>query len=398
MTTPQPAGRPDASEPADPAVRAAGPRLLRLFEVRGVGVFVAPSWILVLGFITVTYGTFLHDVIPGSSIAAGYALALLFGVLIGASIVLHELGHTLVSLALGLRVKRIVVFLLVGVSELDGEPRRPRDEFAIAAAGPVASFVLAALCWLLSRLTPDQSAVDVMLLMTGWSNLIIAVFNVLPGLPLDGGRLLQATVWRLSRSRLVGIRIGARAGRGLAVLLTAAVVFGSVALHGNGVDGFTVTVLGLMVAGFLWFGAGQALRSAELSDKTGRLNLHRLIRPSVYLPGTTPVSEAVRYAAQVRASGIVVVDSDGRSRAIVDENQVAKIRHDQRPWTTLAEVSRPLQSGLILRDDLPGDQVLAAVRSNPATEYLIIGTDGVSRGVLATSDLARALGLRYRTN
>ena len=108
------------------------------------------------------------------------------------------------------------------------------------------------------------------------------------------------------------------------------------------------------MAGFLWFGAGQSLRSAELASRTEQLDLDRLIRPSVYLPGTVPVSEAMRCAAETRTSGIVVIDGDGRSRAIVDESEVAKLGYRQRPWTTLAEVSRPLQHGLILRDDLSG--------------------------------------------
>jgi len=391
MSTPQPTSAP-------PGGATGGRRLVRLGSVAGVGIFVAPSWLFILAFVTLTYGDFLHQLVDGSSETAGYALALAFGLIIGASIVLHELGHTLVSLLVGVRVKRIVVFLLVGVSELDGEPRRPRDEFAIAAAGPLTSFVLAAVCWLLSLLAPDGSAPAVLLLMTAWSNLTIAVFNALPGLPLDGGRLLQAAVWRISHNRLTGIRIGAQAGRVLAGLLTLGVLFGGAAVRRSNADSFTFTVLGLMVAGFLWFGAGQSLRSAELADRTGQLHLSQLIRPAVYLPGPTPVSEALRYAGQLRATGIVVIDSDGRSRAIVDESQVAGLRSDQRPWTSVADVARPLQPGLILREDLPGEQVLAAVRRLPANEYLVIGSDGVSRGVLAASDLARALGLRFRTN
>lgn len=385
-------------KPEQPESAAAGPRLIKLASFFGVGVYVTPSWLLIVGLITLSYGSFLHDVIPGLSTQNGYLLALVFALMIGVSVVLHELGHTVVSLLLGLRVKRIVVFLLGGVSELEGESRRPRDEFAIAAAGPAVSFLLAAGCWGLSLLPPDSSAAQVLLLLAAWSNLVIAGFNVLPGLPLDGGRLLQALIWTVSRSRLTGVRIAAQCGRGLAVLVVVAVVISNATLRRSGADTLTVAVLGLTVGGFLWFGASQTLRSAELASRTDRLDLNRLIRPSVYLPGTTPVSEAMRYAAETNASGIVVVGSDGHSRAIVDEAEVAKLGFRQRPWTTLADVSRPLQNGLILRDNLPGEALLAAVRRTPSTEYLIIGDDGVSRGVLAISDLARALGLRYRIN
>jgi len=182
-------------------------RLLRLGSVLGVPIFITPSWLLIVAFITLSYAGFLRDQITGASTSTSYLLALLFAVGLGASVVLHELGHTVVSRLLGLRVRRIVVFLLGGVSELEGQAGRPRDEFAIAAAGPAVSFLVAAACWLASLPSDSSSAAGVLLLLLAWSNLVIAGFNVLPGLPLDGGRLVQAVIWRFSRSRLTGIRI-----------------------------------------------------------------------------------------------------------------------------------------------------------------------------------------------
>lgn len=376
-------------------------RLIRLGSVLGVPVFITPSWLLVVAFVTVSYAGLFKDQIRTISTANSYLLALLFALALGASVLLHELGHTVVSRLLGLPVRRIVVFLLGGVSEIDGEPRRPRDEFAIAAAGPLVSFLLAAGCWAVGQWPDPASASGVLLQLLAWSNLVIAVFNVLPGLPLDGGRLVQALIWTVSRSRLTGVRLAAWSGRGVAVLLALAILFGNAAMdqrRGSDLGTMTATVLGFAVAGFLWFGAGQTLRNAELGARTAELQLGHLIRPSIYLPARTPVSEAVRLAAESRAAGIVVVDETGRSRAIVREAEIARIESRRRPWTTLAEVSRSLEPGLIIADDLPGSQVLAAVRSTPATEYLIIGRDGVSRGVLALSDLARALGLRHSVN
>jgi hypothetical protein len=89
----------------------------------------------------------------------------------------------------------------------------------------------------------------------------------------------------------------------------------------------------------------------------------------------------------------VVVDSSGRSRALVRESDITGLDPVQRPWATLADVSRPLEPGLIMADTLSGEALLSAVRAVPASEYLVVGSDGISRGVIATSDLARALGL-----
>lgn len=362
----------------------------------GVPIFITPSWLLVAGFITISYAGFLRERIPGVSEGTSYALSLVFATLLAASVLLHEVGHTVVSTVIGLPVRRIVVFLLGGVSEIEGEADRPRDEFAIAAAGPLVSLLLAVGCWGMSLLLPAQSAAAVLLLLLAWSNLIMAVFNVLPGLPLDGGRLVQALIWKLGGSRLTGIRVAAWSGRVVAGLLGLAVVLGHTFLGGDSpADMATVasTVMGFAVVAFLWFGASQSLRMAELSARADSLRLGQLLRPSLYLPPYTPVSEAVRQTAVTGATGIVVIDGQGRSRAIVDEAQIARIPADRRPWVSLSEVARELEPGMLLSEDLFGEGLIDTLRGNPASEYLVVGQDGVARGIVTAVDLARALGL-----
>ena len=362
----------------------------------GVPIFVTPSWLLIAAFITISYADFLHTQVRGLSDVGSYALALVFAVALAASVLAHELGHTVVSRAFGLTVRRIVVFLLGGVSEIEGEPARPRDEFAIAAAGPAVSFVLAGLCWAASLPVAASGSLGVMLSLLAWSNLVIAIFNVLPGLPLDGGRLVQALVWMLGHDRDRAAVVAAWSGRVMAVVLAALVVLGNALLSQNRSLSFTdlgAAAMGFAIAAFLWLGASQTLRAAGVSAKARALHTWRLVRPAVYLPGTTPVSEAVRQLTLAGAGGIVVVDAAGRSRAVVQESQVRRLDPAQQPWLTVADVARPLESGLILDDTLTGDALLEAVRNHPASEYLVVGADGTTRGLLATTDLARALGL-----
>jgi Zn-dependent protease len=371
-------------------------RLLKLGSVLGVPIFVTPSWLLVAAFITVSYADFLHSQVSGLSSGGSYALALVFAVALAVSVLAHELGHTVVSRALGLTVNRIVVFLLGGVSEIEGEPQRPRDEFAIAAAGPAVSFVLAGVCWAASLTTASATSLGVMLSLLAWSNLVIAVFNVLPGLPLDGGRLVQAVVWMIGHSRNRGAVVAAWSGRVVAVLLGLMVLLGNAVLSQDRSLSFTsigAAAMGFAIAAFLWLGASQTLRAAEVAGRAETLGAAALLRPAIYLPSSTPVSEAMRQVGEARAAGIVVIDSHGRSRALVRESQIRQLDPDHRPWLTLADVSRPLEPGLILDETLTGEALLDAVRAHPASEYLVVGTDGTSRGMLATNDLARALGL-----
>jgi Zn-dependent protease len=376
--------------------RPEGGRLLRLGSVAGVPIFLTPSWLLIAAFITVSYADFMHDQVSDVSSAGAYGLALIFAVALAVSVLAHELGHTLVSRALGLDVTRIVIFLLGGVSEIDGDPARPRDEFAIAAAGPFVSFVLAASCWLIGLPVAAHTSFGVMLTLLGWSNLVIAVFNVLPGLPLDGGRLVQSAVWASGRSRSSGAIVAARCGRVVAVLLAVGVLSANVALGNRNTASITTlgaAAMGFAVAAFLWLGASQTLKVTAVSQLAAQLQVNSLLRRAVYLPATTPVSEALRQVAEASASGIVVIDGASRSRGLVREADVRTLEPAQRPWRTLAELSRPLEPGLIIDDHLDGPGLLAQLRANPASEYLVVGADGASRGVIATSDVARALGL-----
>lgn len=386
-----------SSHSSEPGRRpGSGAGLLRIGSVLGVPIFVTPSWLLVAAFITFSYAGFLREQVPGASQAASYGLSLLFATALAVSVLLHELGHTVVSQVVGLPVRRIVVFLLGGVSEIEGEASRPRDEFAIAAAGPLVSFLLAGACWSTSLLPAHESALAVLLLLLAWSNLVIAVFNVLPGLPLDGGRLVQSLIWMLGSSRLTGVRIAAWSGRGVAVLLGLAVLFGNAVRGGNSpaaLSSVAATAMGFAVVAFLWIGAGQTLRMAELDARAAKLRIGDLVRPTLYLPADTPVSEAVRQAADTAASGIVVIDGQGRSRALVDEAQIALIEASRRPWTALSQVARELEPGLILPEALSGQPLIETLRSHPASEYLVVGSDGVARGIVTAVDLARALGL-----
>jgi Zn-dependent protease/CBS domain-containing protein len=373
-----------------------GSRFLRLGSVIGVPIFVTPSWVLVTIFITITYSDFLRTQISGLMPAVSYLLSFVYAITLALSVLVHELGHTFVSKALGLPVRRIVVFLLGGISEIEGEAKRPRDEFAIAAAGPAMSFVLAAAFWAAALPLPSGHAVTVLLELLAWSNLVIAIFNVLPGLPLDGGRLVQAGIWSIGHSRYRGVFVAAWSGRVVAVLLGLAVLVSNTALtRGRPIDVSTVgaTVLAFGVAAFLWLGASQTLRTAGVINRAEQLQVARLVRPAVYVPASTPLSEGLRLLSQSGSRAIVVVDSLGRCRAIVREDAVIAVPPERRPWTTVGDVSRPLVAGLVLPADLTGPQLLERVQDEPGSEYLVLAADGSTQGVIATDDVAAALGL-----
>jgi Zn-dependent protease len=352
----------------------------------GVPIYFAPSWLLIAGFLTVYYGRLVQDSVTGISSSSAYLLAFTYAVLFALCVLAHELGHTAMSLALRRPVRRVVIFLLGGVSEIEREPDRPRDEFLISVAGPLVSAVLTVVAGFATLAVQADSMPGVLVALLFWSNLIVLAFNLLPGLPLDGGRLLRSVVWAIGTSRLTGTRVGAVTGRVLAVV---------VAATGLIIDRTTLGVgaglLSILLAMYMWVAAGQALRAAEIIDRVPTVDLEQLLRPGLLVPSDISVAEALRRIWSGHARGLVLVDSHDRPAAIVDEAQIASVPADRRPWTQLTAVARPLETGLVLPLTLTGEDLLDAVRRTPANEYLIVNGDGSPAGILSTIDLARAL-------
>jgi Zn-dependent protease len=352
----------------------------------GVPIYFAPSWLLIAGLLTVYYAPIVRDVVPDIGSGSSYGVAFLFAVLFALCVLAHELGHTAVSLALGQPVRQVVIFLLGGVSEIERDPERPRDEFLVAAAGPFVSVLLTGLSLLGMQFVDTHTVLGVLIGLLFWSNLVVSAFNLLPGLPLDGGRLLRAGVWTVGRSRLRGTQVAAWSGRAVAIL---------VAVSGLLADrtswGLTAGFFGLLLAAYLWFGATQSLRVGELLDRVPHVHLQRLLRPGLLVPSDLSVAEALRRAWSGNARGLVLVDSSDRPAAIVDEAKIGSIPFDRRPWTALSAVARPLEPGLMLPVNLSGTELLDAVRATPAHEYLVVNEDGSPAGILAAADLAAAL-------
>ncbi len=361
-------------------------RMLRIGRFFGVPLYFAPSWLIISALLTVSYGPFIQQAVDGISASSAYLLAFGYTVLFALCVLAHELGHTAVSLALHHPVKRVVIFLLGGVSEIETEPDRPRDEFLIAAAGPLVSLVLTGASVLGYLAAPRDSMLGVLLLLLAWANGVVVVFNILPGLPLDGGRVLRSAIWAISKSQLTGTVVGAWAGRALAVVVFAA------SLIGNR-TGFGVFygLVGAMLAVYLWAAAGQSLKQAQVLAKVPQLQLEALLRPGLLVPADLSIDAALRRLWDSRTRGLVIVDAFDKPAAIVDEARVNTVAPDRRPWVALREVARPLEDGLILPRGLAGQALLDAVRKTPANEYLVVDPDGAPAGILATADLAAAL-------
>lgn len=382
MTVPLAPARPDR-EPEDAWHWRDG---LLLGRVRGFPILLAPSWLIIAALITISYGRIATDAVPGLSRTGGYLVAFAFAVLFAASIVLHELGHAFVADALRLRVRKVVIFLLGGVSEID-PARRPRDEFLVAAAGPAVSFAIALVLWAVRPAVAPHSVADVLIVLLLWSNVSVAIFNILPGLPLDGGRVLRAAVWGATGSRSVATLVGAWGGRVLAV----GVVVGALGLERSDRGSTLLLPISVVLAAFLWFSAGASLRQSRLESGIDRLELGPLVRPVIWAPAGTTLADALDSARRYHVDAIVVTDSIGAPSAIVDDEQVARLASEHWPYVDVRDVAVPIAPSAVLGDALRGEGLLSAMRSSPAASYLVVGRHREPLGIVRARDIARSL-------
>lgn len=359
--------------------------IARLF---GVPVDVTPTWFLVAGLITYGFAPAVESAVPGIG-DWRYAVSLAFALLLYLSVLVHELSHTLVALQAGLPVRRISLHLLGGVSEIERPAATPGREAGIAAAGPAVSLLLAVVAFGAVELLEPQTVGRLLARALMISNLVVGVFNMLPGLPLDGGRVLSATVWRVTGRRHTGTVVAAWLGRALAVLVFAA-PFLIAAGTGRQVDVVDVVWGGLLGA-FIWVGASQSLQHAFVQERLPGVSARALTRRAIPVAADLPLSEALRRAQEAGAAGLVVVATGGEPVGLVVEEAVRATPVERRPWIPVGDLSRRLESGHRLLADLAGEELIHVMTSEPASEYLVLEAGGEIYGVLATADVERAL-------
>ncbi|MEV4474799.1 site-2 protease family protein [Nonomuraea salmonea] len=359
---------------------------LRMGRPFGIPVYVSWTWFLVAGFITVMFGPQMRQMLPYLDEFAAYGIAFVFAVLLYVSVLLHELAHSVLAKAYGLPVRRITLYLLGGVSEIEKEPPTPGKEFMVAAAGPALSLALAGLGGLADLfLINDGGILEVLTWQLWFANLIVGVFNLLPGLPLDGGRMLRAGVWKLAGNPGSGTVVAAWGGRVLAVALVA---FPLVTALTSERDFDPVDLLWpVVLASFIWMGASQSLRVAKIRARIPQVNARTLARRAIPVAAETPLSEALRQAGEQRAGAMVVVDHEGRPVAIVHEAAVQATPEHRRPWVNVGSLAKSLERTMILGADLAGEALIEAMRDAPGSEYLLVEPGGEIYGVLATADV-----------
>ena len=356
-------------------------------RVLGIPLYLNASMVLLAALVTVVYGGFVQSELALPA-PLSYLIGLGFVICLLGSVLLHELGHALTARRFRIGVRGITLELLGGYTEMDRDAPNPRVDALVSLAGPAVSLVLGGLASLAAYALPDRTVLGQIAFQLAASNLLVAVFNVLPGLPLDGGRALRAVIWALLKDRNRATVVAGWAGRAIAVF-TAVVVFTLYRLN-------LLTLFGLifimLVVFTLWQGAGQSIRLAQMTRRFPLVDLAALTRPVLAVPSGTPLAEAQRQRAEDprTSAALAVADASGKLIALVDAYAAGKVPVARRPWVAVDSVARTLAGLPALKADLTGEQVVRAVQAYPGAQYLVVAGEDVV-GVLDVADLAAVL-------
>ncbi|MEA5450068.1 site-2 protease family protein [Leptolyngbya sp. CCNP1308] len=364
----------------------------RVGAILGIPLFVDSSWFIILLLVTVSYGLepSWHSAWGNLAWVMGFALALL----LFASVLLHELGHSIAAKTQGIAVNSITLFLFGGIASIDKESKTPENALKVAIAGPLVSFGLFLLLTAVSLIPTLPTPVAVITGSVAQINLVLTLFNMIPGLPLDGGQVLKAVVWKVTNNRIKGIRWAARSGQLLGWL---AITFGLVmALAYQAFSGFWIAAIG-------WF----ALRNAAAYNQVTNLQeamlalsaVDAMARDFKVVDADMSLRQfADTYLLEENRAPAYFAASDGRYRGLVSVDDMRAIERSQWETLPLSHIAKPLLEIPSVREGTPLTEAIDQLESLQLPRLTVLTPADAVAGTIDRGDVVRAiadrLGLR----
>jgi Zn-dependent protease/CBS domain-containing protein len=370
-------------------------------RVLGIPIVINLSWLLTLGFVATALALVAYP--PAFEADSPYRddklvhwiMAIVSGVVFFASILLHELAHSVVALKQGIPVKNITLFIFGGVSQIGGEARRPLHEFIMAVVGPLTSLALAGFFFLLWWLLTDFASREPLAIVLQWlafMNLILAVFNMAPGFPMDGGRVLRAAIWGISGSSMSATRIATLAGRGLGyglMVLGGLTLFGTFNQYVDELSGLWLIILGM----YLENSAKQSWFQAKAIDILARHFAEDLMTQDLETSGK---DERLHYLASRGGQRYLffVTDESERVVGVLTQKEVEAIPETDRGTTTAGEVLIPTAEFPVALPREDAASMLQRMEQESLWHMPVVG-DGRVIGVVSKEDLLRLLARSF---
>ena len=360
----------------------------RVGNLFGIPFYVNASWFLVLGLVTWQYGGALAGLFPTLGPVAPWLLGLFAALLLFASVLAHELGHSWVAIKQGIGVKSISLFLFGGLANLERESKTPAEAFWVAIAGPLVSLFLSGLLTAIgigAGLTGPAAAIVQLLASI---NLALALFNLIPGLPLDGGNILKAIVWKITGNPYKGVIFASRVGQ----------IIGWIAI-GTGIFG---NIWNLVIGWFLLQNAGQSAQYATVQNQLAGLTA------ADALTAESPIVSqdlSLREFANNYVIGsthtwrrFLVTDDAGQLVGAIDLDDLKTIPTSRWPEVLVQELLKPIEFSTTVKPELSLLEVVALLETLKVQELPVIRENGVLVGLVEKAEIARLLQKRAEAN
>ncbi|HLI50847.1 MAG TPA: site-2 protease family protein [Thermomicrobiaceae bacterium] len=365
---------------------------LKLGTIRGITIGIHYTWLIIFGLLTYSLAAdFFPAMYSHWSTAAYWITATLASLLLFGSVLAHELGHSLVAQSKGIPVSSITLFVFGGVATITKESQRARDEFEIAIAGPVVSLGIGLLgllgYGLLANVSQYAAAV---LAYLGLANLLLFGFNLIPGYPLDGGRVFRAFVWGVSRSVERATRLASMVGAGVGVLF---IVAGIVLVFADPISGIWLVAIGW----FLHSAAEQSYQQFRMARTFSGMPVSALMdeHPFVIGPSTTLDDVVENYILAHNVRGLPVIMGD-RLVGIITLTDIRDVPHNEWPMRTVRERMTPTERLVTTTPDSPVETVLQAMTETDIHQVPVIDGEQLV-GLLTRNSIMRYLQLRLET-
>jgi Zn-dependent protease/predicted transcriptional regulator len=363
----------------------------RLFTIRGIEVGVHYSWLIIFALVSFSLSVYIFPSVPGIPRLADlefWVLGILTALLLFVSVLVHELAHSFVALARGLKARSITLFIFGGVSNLSGDSKDSATEFLVAIVGPLTSFALAAISFGLASVI-DEPRASLVFSYLFFINLTLGIFNLVPGFPLDGGRVLRAILWRVTGNVRRATVWAANVGR-----LVALVMFGY-AIYLLAIEN---SVLGAVwtaaIAWFLYSAAAGSVRQIDLEQRLRRVRVGDVItRDEATVTTDISVADLVDRYLLPAARIAVPVEQDGRLIGVVAIRDIAKVPPEQRAQVTVGQVMGGHDRLHPVTVDTTVIEALELMDDNELDQLPVLDGEQVV-GLITRADVARQLQLR----
>ncbi|MCX6500775.1 MAG: site-2 protease family protein [Arthrobacter sp.] len=358
-----------------------------LGKIAGIPVVLAYSWFAIAAFTVLVYGPVLAHNSPRLGVSA-YFVAFAYSVLLLISVLVHELAHALTARMYRWPTRKIVLNLWGGHTQFEDFTASPGRSVLVALAGPAANLALAAGGWLLLTGGQLTGVADTLANIFVWANLLIGIFNVLPGLPLDGGRLVESAVWKVTGNREKGTIAAGWTGR--IIVIGIAVWFVVLPLLSGNQPDTSLMLITVLVGGFLWMGASASIQQARYRSRLHLVDAAALAEPAIGLPATATVADVQRYST-AGVPAVVLYGPDQRPAAVVDDDAAAQVPAALASATPASAVAYPLAAGAYVKATDRGAELLAYLAQLEGSDYAVVDDAGTVTGLLRQLTVLNAI-------